>query len=311
MMDSMNDDTDPRTEPEHPAEQLDAAEDVGPEGCSPTAEQVETPAIVVDKNAPEDCEFDVRREIEEQYSPEGGVMVPHPVDGMPVPSDELGGTKLPLDPHFSYEHVCVEDDREWLECFVEEIESTLLCRNDPELMIVSRSRYKAKGTERAPLRFMRARAQDRWGSTFVELTRDELNTIDAADVRPSWAAEALQEMGVVTAAALAARRRTVLLPVRPVRPKCIHFKRQLFNTDGLDPDEPGGKTRYDNCTHPCRRSIGGASMSLRGQIVFACDYRSPAHAESVEQHLDDKDRERLGALHELVPLFNMDSKAGG
>jgi hypothetical protein len=296
-----------RTEPEHPAEQLDAAQEVGPEGCNPTAQQVETPAIVVDKNAPEDCEFDVRREIEEQYTPGQEVMVAHPADGMPVPSHELGGTKLPLDPHFSYEHVCVEDDREWVEIFCEEFEPEVKAPlprlgHEPNA-VITRIKWKQGGVERARMKFPRDRVQDRWGMTFVELTRDEFVALDANSVRPT---AAIDHPGARDLAL-----RAYMLPVRPIRPKCVHYKRQLFNTDGLDPDEPGGKTRYDNCTHPCRRSIGGASMSLRGQIVFACDYRSPAHPESVEQYLDDKDRERLGALHELVPLFAMDDGGGG
>lgn len=98
------------------------------------------------------------------------------------------------------------------------------------------------------------------------------------------------------------------LPVRPVRPRCAFYARQLFvNHDQPNENEFGHKLRYSFCMHPARRSIGGAAMSLQNEAVFACDLRDPPEPASVAKHLDEPDRKRLvdGSHRELLPLFNL------
>ena len=93
--------------------------------------------------------------------------------------------------------------------------------------------------------------------------------------------------------------------VRPLRPLCVNYRRQLFNIDGKDPHEQGGKHQFQNCA--ARRSNGGALLSLNGQAIYACDYRNPPDLPSTERFLDGFDKKRLREKKhlKLVPVFGM------
>lgn len=278
------------TEPE--ATELDPTEDVGPEGCDPPPQQVELP-VVHAGNAPEDCEFNIQDEVQEAYAPERVVMVASPIDGLPVPAEERSSLNLVLDPEFNYAHVCIGDEREYVELFREEIEARGIdvFNNAP---LLTRGLYLGGGSDRERMRFPKERVVRRWGNTFVELTKEEFDALTAP----------VDEPGIDLVYKPYGDEK-VLFAVRPARERCVYYKRQLFNTDGVAPHELGGKTRFDNCTHPSRRSVGGASMSLRGQCTYACDYRSPPDRESAERELDAHDRKRLSTPLEMVPLFGL------
>jgi hypothetical protein len=278
--------------------QLDATEDVGPEGCAASPESC---AASPEEGAPpEECEFRIADEVAEQYAPEPTVMVESPTDGLPIPAGERSSLNLVLDPEFNYAHVCLADEREYVELFREEIEARRIEMFDS---LLTRGVYYGDGSDRVRLRFPKTRVVRRWGQTFVALTSDEYHTLTASD--PVDDGEVSE--GYVSPEDLPTPTDAdpIYLAVRPARERCAYFKRQLFNTDGVAPHEFGGKTRFDNCTHPARRSLGGASMSLRGQCVYACDYRSPPDTDSTERELDAHDRKRLSTPLEMVPLFGL------
>lgn len=235
----------------------------GPEGCA--ARPVET--VVAPENTVEpagETLIDIAEELAGGFQPEPEVMVEDPVDGMPRPVDTHTHAYAPP---FTHDHVvCVEDAREYVSLFNEEL---------PEItrgmFLAERMRYGADGKEKERRRF-------------------------PPDVVEPW-------KGFLTVATPDGR-----VPVRPVRPRCAHYARQLFvNHDQPDPKEFGHRLRYSFCMHPARRSIGGAAMSLQNEAVFACDLRDPPDPASVAKHLDEPDRKRLvdGSHRELLPLFNL------
>jgi hypothetical protein len=98
------------------------------------------------------------------------------------------------------------------------------------------------------------------------------------------------------------------VPVRPVRPACKYYARQLFVNSGQpDPKQPGHRLRMSFCAHPARRSIGGAALSLQNEAIFACDLRDPPDPASLARELDAFDARALeqDATKTLVPLFNL------
>jgi hypothetical protein len=60
------------------------------------------------------------------------------------------------------------------------------------------------------------------------------------------------------------------------------------------------------CSHPGRRSIAGAAMSLNNQAIYGCDFREPYDEKSVE-FMDDVYNRKLRERPDLVrlPMFNM------
>lgn len=94
------------------------------------------------------------------------------------------------------------------------------------------------------------------------------------------------------------------IPVRPVRPQCEHYKRQLLGNDSQpDPNRPGFGIIFRNCTK--RRSIQGADMSVRDEAVYACEHREPYDKASMDKHLIKPDEERLARRPVKLPLFNI------
>lgn len=93
--------------------------------------------------------------------------------------------------------------------------------------------------------------------------------------------------------------------VRPIRPLCEHYRRQVFNNDDEpDPNRIGHRIVYRNCA--ARRSNGGAQMSLRDQAVYACEHRSPRDLPSEEKFIHGPDRDKLERNPHLIklPLFS-------
>lgn len=96
-------------------------EEVGPEEseCGPNrAEQ--TPQEQDDEATPHDCEFSAEDEFHDSFPVEPIQMGMHPDDGMPVPVD--GNLQDSFAVPFTYEtQLCVEDAREYVELYLEEI----------------------------------------------------------------------------------------------------------------------------------------------------------------------------------------------
>lgn len=185
-------------------------------------------------------------------------------DGLPIPLEESGN--LAIAAAFTYENmVCIEDTRSFVELFREEIYDNYL-ENKAEYKLMNRSRYDDNGTEVPRLEFDPDRVEKFFGNFIVH------------------------EKGI--------------LIVRPIRERCVHYKRQIFiNDEQPDPNEPGNKIVFRNCS--VRRTVGGAALSLRDEAVFACDWRNPRDPASEEKWLDAFDRKKLqdepGKIR--LPLF--------
>lgn len=96
------------------------------------------------------------------------------------------------------------------------------------------------------------------------------------------------------------------VPVRPVREACSFYRRQHFGREAQpDPREDGHHLFYLMCSHPNRRSIAGAAMSLNNQAIYGCDFREPYDDDSVrfmDAVYDKKLRERPDLVR--LPMFN-------
>lgn len=258
----------------------DPLEEVGPEECAPSPAACEFKAGSLDEN-PDASHPKFSEEVLESFAPEPDLMVPSLIDGLPEAADADAANAYA--PPFTFESVvCVEDDREWVEMFEGEVLPSLSYAAAEGSL--HRVPYDSKGEPRVRLRFSPDRIVKRWGRDAVELTIEEITTAD------------LGERG--------SRPYSKILFVQPRRPRCEYYKRQVFSNDGQpDPNEPGHKIVFRNCT--IRRSVGGAFMSIRDEAVFACDYRSPPDPDSIVQHLDKSDAERLrGDAHlKRLPIY--------
>lgn len=273
------------------SERDDASVDVTTEA---TAEQCDA--------SPEDCELDTehlvddddqepshRDEIEEAFPVEEIVMVEHPQDGMPVPADDQFGEEKLAVPLTREHCVCLEDERQYVELFAEELwlrgwqrvrrwwgaVRWRVPNTDTLLKLDVRSRYADDGEPRERTAFEPGLVWARHGVLLVDRHSE---TPDAH-----------------------------LVPVRPKRERCRYYQRQVMpNVYERRPSI--GKGHSDvmrNCT--MRRSIGGAFLSLRGEGVYACDYREPPDAETVKRYLDETDAVRIehGEDPEMIPgLFD-------
>lgn len=270
----MSHDEDPKSREDEPLEEADAIEcDMPAPGCEFVAHERD--------GAAHEAEASLREEIFETFQPKNEVMVAHPDDGLPMPAEER--SELAVAHPFTIEAiVCLEDDREYVELFDDELEERgwsfhdnvgWLPASDPRGTMAGRSHirslYDDDGTARVRLRF------------------------DPGEVKEMFGVKV----------ALAKRS---LVPVRPLRERCEHFKRQLMaNDDVPDQEEPGHFIKFYNCTK--RRSVGGAFMTLRDEAVYACDYRQPPDPETTEKWLDAPDRKRLHSQRHLkmVRPFNL------
>ncbi len=246
----------------------------------------------------EDLDFGQEDEIQDAFQPEPIEMVESPVDGLPIPVDERGSHELALAPPFSYENcVCIADDREYVEVFADEL--------------VPRGwTYKPAPTDGSPPGWcppgcdaghfwvgLRLKASLRWKSD------------GSPSERRSWPRDEVvfryDHAFVESEAHFEGESRRRLIPVRPKRERCVHYRRQVFAKRGGPPlGEFGHYDLYRNCV--ARRSVGGAYLTIRDEAVYACEYRDPPDESTVAQHLDEHDEKRLRAgPAEEVPLFGI------
>lgn len=270
-------------------------EQVGPDQCEADAKRVEKLPGEGSEGV-EASEFEPGDELHEQFPIEEIAVVPDPVDGLPTPM--TGDFRTATAPAFTYDNVvCLEDDREYVELFAEEMshrgwrgvsrgptaedvrwcpESVFDLRiiEEAELAIIARSRFEPDGSEATRRTFEPDSVERMWGTTLV-----------LADEGDGF------------------------IPVRPRRDRCKHYKRQVFsNDDQPDPTQEGHQIVFRNCT--ARRSNGGAFMSLRDEAVYMCDYRDPPDERSAQEQ-DGKDRDKLVNRPDLlqVPLFGTEGEA--
>jgi len=218
-------------------------------------------------------------------------------DGLPAfkESDPSDTQAIP----FTWEtQLCIEDDREFVEIFGQELTGRgwvpfddeelddeelddegldermmwLTPDGDP-VKVDFLSRYKPDGTERVRRTFKPEEVKRLWGVTVVP------------GAPGCW------------------------LPVRPKRERCSHYCRQVFSNDSQpDPARDGHQIVFRVCK--ARRSNGGAFMSLSNEAVYACDFRDPPDNSSTMLQ-DKKDRTKLVDRPDLLklPLFNMPGDA--
>jgi hypothetical protein len=278
---------------------VDPTEEVGPEASETTGGGAELPPGAHDA-PPEESQVTFDDEMSEAFVVEASPLVPHPVDGLPVPTNEMKNS-LALAPRFSIDNVvCIEDERSFVELFADELPPKSTWKEP--MVVFDRPRFMADGTDRSRLSFDPARVVRRWGHRFVHLTHDEWDALQERLVGEFG--DAFATAAGATTFATADDGSPPWVAVRPVRERCHHYKRQAFANDDVPNKNDFGHTIvFRNCL--VRRSVGGALMSLHNQAVFACEYRDPPHQESVTRHLDEKDAERLRAVVVEVPLFNI------
>lgn len=190
---------------------------------------------------------------------------------------------------FTWEtQLCIEDDREYVEIFRQELSARGWRVHQPdqwftpsgdEVRLSVRRRYDSEGRELERERFNPDEVQERWGVFMVPKTKKD-------DGRPqSW------------------------LPVRPRRERCVHLRRQVFSNDDVpDPADDGHQIVFRVCA--ARRSNGGAYMSLGNEGIYCCDFREPFDVPSSRLQ-DQKDKKKLVERPDLLklPLFNMPGEA--
>lgn len=262
----------------------DPTEEVGPEECNASAPECEFRAGELDEK-PDGSHPKFSEELQDAYSPEPEKMIPDPVDGLPVPADEVQAEDVAFAPPFTFETmVCVEDDRAYVEVFAGE--------DGVDEMRRRISTYKVADGMGKPLQ----------GAPTVAELRLKFKPNGSHVERKRWLPKEVIELWGLRFCKDDDGR---LVLVRPLRERCIHYKRQVFSNDAVpDPDAVGGKIVFRNCM--IRRSIGGAFLSLRDEGIFACDYRSPSDSESIKHVLDEPDANRLRSnAHKIkLPLFN-------
>jgi hypothetical protein len=207
-------------------------------------------------------------------------------DGLPAFEDTLTDDSQAIP--FTWDtQLCVEDDREYVEIFGQELEDrgwsfddgdddddddlepVWLTPEGDEVKIDFLSRYNPDGTERTRRTFKPEEVERLWGVMLVK------------GPPGSW------------------------LPVRPRRERCKHYCRQVFSNDSQpDPTLPGHQIVFRVCV--ARRSNGGAYMSIGNEGIYACDFREP-YDDVSSQLQDAKDRIKLVDRPDLtkLPLFNM------
>lgn len=212
-------------------------------------------------------------------------------DGMPgfAEPDPADAQAIP----FTWDtQLCIEDDREYVEIFGQELapRGWLVAGEEDEEMDADElaewlspegdlvdidvlSKYDPEGVERVRRTFKPEEVERRWGVFVVQ------------GAPGCW------------------------LPVRPKRERCEHYCRQVFSNDSQpDPALEGHQIVFRFCK--ARRSNGGAFMSLSNEAVYACDVRKPPDDFSTSLQ-DKKDRKKLVDRPDLLklPLFNMPGDA--
>ena len=245
-------------------------EEVGPDECAPGAERCGFNCGQL-KGGPEEG-FTAMDELHEAFTPEPYKAIIDPEDGIARPVDPPGG--MPTDPPFTYRHlVCIADDRKFVEKFREEVDQAADKDDLTRALRCTRSLHQPRVMSGPVVVDLRSKYDEDTGRQRVRKTFLKGDVVNFFGM----------DFGHTDSG--------TIVPVRPRRPKCVHYKRQLFNVDGMDCEKPGSKHQFANCT--ARRSNGCAYMSLNQQAVFACDYRDPPDDASCAKYMDSFDQKRL------------------
>jgi hypothetical protein len=280
---------------DEPLEEADA------HGCDVTPDDCETAVGSRDGDAFE-AEASLRDELDEAFKPVTTLMVESPLDGMPIPADEMHDLAV-AHPFTRATVVCVEDDTAFVELFAEELEERGFVHVHGNVFKPKAAHSAGRTTFLSAFAAFWFRLLSWWrvGAARV-IARSAFDGDGERNARRQFSPDDVTEkFGVHVVEA-----EGVTVPVRMKRERCVHFKRQIMaNDDKPNPAEFGHFIRFYNCT--ARKSVGGAYMTLRDEAMYACDYRSPVDTASTEQYLDAWDRERLNSKRhlELVRPFNL------
>lgn len=249
--------------------------DATPEGATVTRQELEAAG----REAPE---FTREDEIHDVFVPEP-LFTPLAPDGLPNMAADHYAQGAP--PPLTYDTVvCVEDDRQYVEVWYEEASDSL------EVAEVLGHSIPA-GVDK-----LVAKARPRWDQDGVERER---RVFDPGVVVRRWGLWVAPDPDDATTESL--------VLVRPVRPVCRFYKRQVWAESGTAPGEPGHLDIHRNCT--ARRSVGGAFLGLADQAVYCCEYRQPPDERSAQMIADRDQRVLDGRLHlRLVPAFGTDGE---
>jgi hypothetical protein len=257
---------------------------VGPEYCA--VDPAETTIKPGERDGPpHECDYPAKAELDDSFLAEE-LVTPIGEDGLPDHSAD--GAPKGTHP-FTIETVCcIEDDRSYVELFEEEF-LPRLHDDHPAL---------GHGAGLVPFEIRIARANIRMRERFTNTGQEkDRRVFEPEEVERLWG----ELFGVPVSGDL--------VPVRPARERCKYYARQHFANDESpgQPDEFGHNIILRVCTHPARRSIGGAGMSLTNEAIYGCDLRDPHDAKSVEwldRHDSNKIRNRPDRVR--LPLFQLD-----
>lgn len=256
-----------------------AVDENGPAAADGSLDDVETSPW--DSDGRDDEQVGLVDEVQEAMPTERLDWGIDPRDGLPSPL--IVDTDAARAPDFYYDTVvCIEDDRTWVEVWSTELPEPATqawyAWSEFEDGLELR---KVMGKE---LGFV-VRARHAYRFDGGELRPNNRNSVKKSAV--------VNKLGMKLA--LAGVREDGLelyMPVRPVRPRCRHYKRQCWADDSFAPSgEFMGQYVARNCM--ARRTVGGAFLSLRDEAIYACEYRDPPDERSVEKYLDGPDRRRL------------------
>lgn len=305
-------------------DEAEPQEDADVARCDTPLDRCEFRAGDLDGEGAEECEFTIMDELHEQMRVEPIRVIADPVDGLPHPVTR----DTQFAPPFTYETmVCIEDRRKYVEVFAEEligdgwIPSEYLLRsvNDPAKGSIHTFdqdvfRDMIEGDEECFALHFGHRiipSVDIWFNVRAKFCGDgslRKRRTFSAESNETHDAYGLVRYVMVSAGEYGDDEGYyILVPVRPIRERCKHYKRMcVANDDQPDPEAFLHYIRFRNCM--MRRSVGGAFLSLRDEAVYACDYRDPPDEASVEKHLDGPDQKKLSDRPDLVklPLFGLE-----
>jgi len=255
-------------------------EPVGPHLSEATPAGVEVKAGEREGQAHE-SQYEVTEEIQDEFQVEA-LATPLAADGLPDHSLD-GDGDVGTHPFHIDNQICVEDERQYVELFAEELLERgwklegRFYRTPGSLHLIDepgepvRSKYDGEGMRRERRAFDPDQVAMRWGHPF------------------------------------ATKQVTRPVPVRPRRERCVYYARQRFgNDDQPNPREEGHNIIFRFCTHPARRSIGGAAMSLRNEAIYDCDLREP-YGKCDSAWLDAHDKRKFSERPDKVrlPMFGL------
>jgi hypothetical protein len=207
-----------------------------------------------------------RDELAEAYEPAQDDWVVSEQDGLPTPANNSASLETAIP--FTRDGVCTSDDSKWVSLYEREFVHSWAAKKFERLGVVaSPPRYAFDGVENSRLVFDRAEVKFGWGLPYC-------------------------------------LKDGIYYMVRPIRPQCVHYRRQCWANDEQKHPETFGHLVF---TRSCmaRRSVGGAFLSVSNECAYACEFRDPPDPTSLEKWIESLDRKRLDAgPAPMVPLFN-------